>query len=177
MPYKKGGGNKLQFYDDADGQYDDETRAKLNEDDKKALVLVHYFGISYNESPFHFPTYGIHDEEYCDIFVKYSRNLVKNLSIDKNKALYLLSRNTANDKSAFLVSIGYSLNNQDELISDICYHTDLHSLIFARHKKGYLGCVAKTVLNGRVVTTVWSLERDLSLRFITLIPGGDKRWK
>ena len=43
MPYKNGGGNHLQYYDESNGQYDDQTKAKINEEDKRALTMVHYF--------------------------------------------------------------------------------------------------------------------------------------
>ena len=177
MAYKKGGGNKLQLYDESTGQYDEETKARINEEDKKALVLVHYFGVPYNELSFHFPIYGLHDDEYCDIFVKYARKVIKRFDIDNDKMIYLLKYHSANDKSEFLNKIGYSSDNPDELCSDIYCHTDVQTLTFTRYKKGYLGCIAKTTLKGKVVTSVWSLEKNFHIRFITIIPGGDKRWK
>lgn len=177
MPYKNGGGNHLQYYDEFDGQYDDQTKAKINEEDKKALTMVHYFGLPYNELVFHWPLYNIHDNEYCDIFVKYARKCIKEYEMEINKAIYLLTFQKENDKSAFLNSLGYSINNPEKLKGDIYCYTDIFSLTFSRYTKNCLRCIAKTNLNGKIVTSVWELKHNFIIRFITLIPGGDKKWK
>lgn len=178
MPLKKGGGNHLQFYDEADGQYDDEEeRARINEEDKKALSLVHYFGLPFNELVFHFPTFGLHDDEYCGLFVQYAKGSIKRFEIDERKIDYLLSFNFGRDKSLFLTRLGYNANTARELCSDIYCNTDVQSLTFSGFRNNCLKCVAKTVLKGKLVTTVWELKKDFKLRLITLIPGGDKRWK
>ena len=36
---------------------------------------------------------------------------------------------------------------------------------------------AKTVLKGKLVKTIWRIEKNLTINFIILIPGGDKQWK
>lgn len=43
--------------------------------------------------------------------------------------------------------------------------------------KDSLKCMAKTTLKGKLVTSVWELKQDFSVRFITLIPRDDKKWK
>ena len=177
MPYKKGGGNHLQYYDEADGQYDEETRRRMNEADMRALSKVHYFGYPYDELIFHWPVYGLHDSAYCELFVEYARKGIHGAEMDIRKCDYLLKYDEKDDKSAFLSALGYGLTEPSRLRSDILCHTDLRTLTYSRYTKGCLRCVAKTDLHGKFVTTVWELKKDFTLRLITLIPGGDKKWK
>lgn len=177
MPLKRGGGNHLQFYDEADGQYSDEEIARMNEEDKKALALIHYFELPFNELVFHFPVFGLHDDEYCRLFIRYARKVIKDFKIDERKIGYLLSFNKKGDKSAFLADLGYGDANARELLSDIYCCTEVQSLTFAKLTNHCLKCIAKTVLKGKLVTSVWELQKDFTIRFITLIPGGDKTWK
>ncbi len=53
-------------------------------------MLFHCYGFSLNEFPFNFPTFEIHDDDYCDI-----------LNIDERKAIYLLTFKAKDDKSVF----------------------------------------------------------------------------
>ena len=177
MPYKMGGGNHLQYYDINDGQYDNQSKKRINEEDKKALAMVYYFGLPYDDLIFHWPLFGAHDDEYCDLFVKYARQYVHDFEMDINKALYLLSYQVNHDKSKFLKTIGYDASNLETLRKDICHCTDVSSLTFSRITKDCLKCSAKTILKGKLVTSVWELKPDFTIRFITLIPGGDKKWK
>lgn len=177
MPYKKGGGDHLQYYDEADGQYDEETRNRINESDMKALSMVHYFGYPYDELIFHWPVYGLHDDAYCVLFVEYARKSIHGAEIDAGKCDYLLTYNEKSDKSEFLKALGYEPANIGELRSDILCNTYLNALTYGHYLKKCFRCVAETYLNGKCVTTVWELRRDFTIRFITLIPGGDKRWK
>ena len=126
---------------------------------------------------FHFPTPGIHDDEYCDIFVKYCRKNIDSIVINEKKAMYLLMQRAKDDKSSFLNNLGYDVNSSDKLLLDIYNNTQINSLTFSRNEKMCLKCVAKTILNGKIVTSVWKLKNSLEIRFITLIPGGEKRWK
>ena len=175
MPYKPGGGNHLQFYDESTGEYDSEGVAQLNESDKEALVLTYYFGLS--DFVFHWPTYGIHDAEYCDVFVKYSRGKIRDLEIDERKAIYLLATSKINDKSRFLKSLGYSSSEPRQLVNDIYQNTALRTLIYSRLDKNCFSCKALTVLKGKKLASIWELKKDFTLRLITLIPGGDKIWR
>lgn len=177
MNYKKGGGNHLQPYDEKTGQYDDETKAKINEEEKKSLILFHYFGLPYNDLDFRFPVFNLHDDEYCDIFVKYSRKVIKYFDIDDRKGVHFLQYKIKDDKSLFLKKLGYSLENYHELISDIYCNTNVNSLTFSKFDKQCLKCIAKTILRGKIVTSVWELKSNFHIRLITIIPGGDKRWK
>ena len=177
MPYKIGGGEHLQYYDENDGKYDDQAKKRLNDEDKKALTLVHYFGLSYSYLVFHWPLYNVHDNEYCDIFVKYVRKYIKEYEMDINKAFYLLTYQTGHDKSEFLKKLGYDVNDPEKLKNDICCYTDASTLTFSRLTKDCFRCIAKTILMGKIVTSIWELKRNFKIRFITLIPGGDKKWK
>ena len=174
MPFKIGGGNHLQPYDDATGQYDEEEKARINEEEKQALVLSHYFKLPLNDLVFHFPIYGLHDEEYCDLFVKQARETIKSLDVADEKMLYLLTHVKDRDKSSFLNQLGYTSLRPDELKSDIVCNTDLTTLSFSRFTPMWFKCVAKTTLRGKIVTTVWELRNDFTPRLITIIPGGDK---
>ena len=177
MPLKKGGGGHLQFYDGIDGQYDDDEKAHINAEDKIALSLVHYFGLPFNELTFHFPVFGIHDDEYCALFVEYAKAAVKRFEIDERKLLYLLTPRMDNDKSKFLRSLGYFESNLNKLYADIHCGTQINSLRSKELTQYGLKCEAKTLLEGKIVTTAWVLEKNFTIRFITLIPGGDKKWK
>lgn len=176
MFYKVGGGDHLQQYNADNGQYSNEDKTKFNEGDKENLVLVHYYGFSIEKFPFHFPMCGIHDNEYCDIFVKYSRQHIKKVVIDERKAFYLLGHREKDDKSLFLEKIGYGLDNTGELLNDIIHNTEIQSLTFSRMEAKCLKCEARTTLKGKIVTTIWELKANFEIRFITMIPGGDKRW-
>lgn len=178
MSYKIGGGDHLQPYSAKNGQYEEaQEKAGQNENDTKNLVLVHYFGFSKEDLPFCFPTYGVHDVDYCDIFVKYSRARIKGVLIDERKAVYLLTYKEKDDKSLFLNKLGYNENEKDKLLDDIRDNTDIKTLTFSRFEEKCLKCEAKTILKGNIVTSIWELKENLEIRFITLIPGGEKRWK
>lgn len=177
MSYKTGGGDHLQPYSEKNGQYKSNDKANQNEKDTKNLVLVHYFGFSKEDLPFCFPKYGIHDADYCDIFIKYSREHIKGILIDERKAVYLLTYKTKDDKSLFLNNLGYSENEKEKLLDDIQNNTKIGTLTFSRFEEKCLKCKAETILKGNIVTSVWELKENLEIRFITLIPGGEKRWK
>ncbi len=177
MSYKTGGGNRLQPYSENNGRYESEEKASQNENDTKNLVLVHYYGFPKENLPFAFPTYGVHDSDYCDIFVKYSRERVKGILIDERKAIYLLTYKTKDDKSLFLNKLGYSEKEKEKLLDDIRDNTEIKTLTFSRLEEKCLKCEAETILKGNIVTSIWELKENLEIRFITLIPGGEKRWK
>ena len=176
MPYKKGGGDRLQYYDEADGQYDEDTKKRMNEADMKALSTVHYFGHPYDELIFHWPVYGLHESAYCALFVEYARKSIHGAEMDIRKCDYLLTFRKGSDKSKFLEALGYSLSAPGKLRTDILCNTNWRTLTFSSYLKQCLRCIAQTNLNGKLVTTVWELRKDFTLRFLTLIPGGDKKW-
>ena len=176
MPLKKGGGNKLQYYDESTGQYDDQ-KIGLNEIDKENLVMYHYFGLDDDTIQFHFPYYLIHDFEYCDIFCKCIRKEVNIQEVKIEKCQYLLEYKDEDDKSSFLQDLGYNIHDIGCLKDDIIFGTDLNSILFAGLNNWGLKVIAKTILKNKIVTSVWMVNEELGMRFVTLIPGGDKRWK
>ncbi len=139
--------------------------------------MVYYFGLSDDSLIFHWPLPKVHDSEYCQMFVRYARSQTRGKEMDIRKCDYLLTYSKNRDKSEFLKKIGYEKSNPEKLKLDILYGTDFKTLSFSRYDQGCLSCVAKTTLKGKIVTTTWELMRNLKVRFITLIPGGDKRWK
>ena len=93
MEFKLGGGRHMQPYDPENGQYTDKDASGIGEKDMENLVLVYLFGMDYDHLKFHFPNYKIHDEDYCEMFVKYVRRFIKNEDaiIESRKIKYLLS--------------------------------------------------------------------------------------
>ena len=179
MEFKLGGGRHLQPYDPENGQYTDEDFAKIKEKDMENLVLIYIFGLDYDHLSFHFPDYRIHDKEYCEMFAKYIRQYIKNedVVIEERKMGYLLRKTNADDKSEFLLGLGYDLADIRKLMSDIRWGTDFTVSKFRNIGEFTFNIMAKTTLKGKVVTTAWQISKDGTVRFITLIPGGDKIWK
>lgn len=176
MPYKPGGGEHLQYYDEKNGEYS-EKRAKASaEKDKENLVLYYWYGMEYPNLTFHFPKFGVHDEEYCQTFVYFYRKNIKGKTIDAAKLKYLLTPDPKKDKSKFLTGLSYSLTNLDSFKNDIINGTEWATLCFGKLTSFGITAKCKTVLKGKVVTTIWELNQDFNVRLITLIPGGDKTW-
>lgn len=170
MQYKIGGGERLQAYDETDGQYINADKVALCEKDKENLVLYHYFGLNYEHIKFHFPKYRVHDDEYCDYFATYAKNHITRVDGNVNKARFFLTyRPNGGDKSKFLKSLGYCESDYEKLNSDIVNNTNFKTLKSSRLKEYGLFCEAKTTLRGATITTVWRLNEDLSLRLITMI--------
>lgn len=174
MGHKIGGGDHLQYYDENDGQYADEDKAKILEKDKENLVLYHLFDMHYEHIVFHFPVYGIHDKEYCEMFVSAFRNRIKKMSFDIRKAEYLLTPRDKDDKSKFLGMAGYSMNDKEKLIEDIKNATHISQLEYLDITKYALKCKQTIEVNGRQALIVWKLTKDLEINFVTLIPYGGK---
>ncbi len=177
MPYKLGGGNHLQYYDEIDGQYGDERKKSQCEDDMTSLTMVYCFGLDNENLVFHWPKLGVHDDEYCSLFVQYSKQRISGMDVDIRKCAYLMKYDAGRDKSRFLSELGYDSLSLESLRNDIISNTDLQILNFSRLISTCLKCVAKTELHGKIVTTVWELKKDYKIRLITLIPGDDKKWK
>ncbi|MCQ3914388.1 MAG: hypothetical protein MJ201_01005 [Mycoplasmoidaceae bacterium] len=155
MPYKPGGGYLPQPYDPDNGQYTDEDKASMSKSDMRALNQLrssHTITVGYEP---HFPTQGIHDEEYNKQFVELFRHKFEKPSIPENKCSYLMSSNATHDKSGFLRSIGYSKYSLFELNDDILKNTDFATIKYSRMKQGgYLLGKALTNLKGYLVTTI-----------------------
>jgi len=179
MEFKLGGGRHMQPYDPENGQYTDEDALIIGEKDMENLVLVYLFGMDYDHLVFHFPNYKIHNEDYCEMFVKYIRRFIKNEDaiVETRKIEYLLSVHYQRDKSSFLNKIGYNRDNVEQLIEDIRWNTDFQTATFKTINNFTFNFKAKTTINNYVVTTAWQLSKNGDIRLITLIPGGDKKWK
>lgn len=139
--------------------------------------MAHYFGYPYDKLNFHWPVYGLRDDAYCTLFVEHARKSIHRTEMDIRKCDYLLAYNEKSDISEFLKNLGYEPANIDKLRSHILCNTYLNILTYSHYLMKCFRCVAQTNLNGKCVTTVWELRNDFTIRFITLIPGGDKRWK
>ncbi len=179
MAFKIGGGHHLQAYDPNDGQYVKENFAIWNDKDKGALTMLLYYRLENDSYIIHFPDFNIHDKQYCEMFVEYAKKYIESddIIIERSKMAYLLTEQVGHDKSRFLARIGYNLQNYETLMDDIKWNTDFKTLKYKIIKVHSLNVMAKTILNGYIVTTAWQLKPDGTLKFITLIPGGDKKWK
>lgn len=175
MPYKPGGGNHMQLYDKRNGEYTDQEKRDMAAKDDIGLELFFAYG-EFSSRKFHFPLEGVHSDKYCKNFLEAVKGDIKKFNYSELKMDYLLSYQAEHDKSYFLQRIGYNKNYQHELYRDICKGTDISSLKFIQHSNDCFKCSAKTRLKGYLVKTIWGLNKDLSLRLITLIPGGDKIW-
>ena len=180
MKLKPGGANKLQEYDEETGEYidiDKLSKDEINalcEKDKENLVMQYYFGLVDICSPIRFPTKEIHDQEYCEIYISYIKNRLKDCIVPQPKIKYLLTFSVVSDKSKFLKRIGYNTENSiRDLMSDITLNTNFKTLKFVRYyPDGKLGCTATTILNNYKVNTIWAIDKNNKAQLVTLIPGG-----
>jgi len=139
--------------------------------------MIYYFGLQDESLSFHWPNENVHNKEYFDLFVKYSKQFIESSDIALSKCNYILTFFENNDKSNFLNELGYYKINMKDLAKDIRYGTDYSTLKFSRVRKNHILCEAKTILKKYIVTSVWELQKNFSVRFVTLLPGGDKKWK
>lgn len=180
MPYKIGGGNKLQWYNVKNGEYDelDTNYAAVSQESIKRLNnFINKLAI---QSDVYFPNYQVHDKEYCKSFIEVFKNCIFKDpdSISLSKCKYLLTYNREKDKSMFLNSMGFysdgalyfalsesvdfknaSFDKIDEYGIFISVETDLFSVDKTFTKK---------------VDTIWLLDSNLRARFVTMIIGGKK---
>lgn len=169
--YKKGGGDKEQLYDPANGQY---TRNPQCLKDEENLVLLKLFNIKTNSS-IAYPDMKIHDRDYCELLVAYGLDL-KNPFIDKRKITqYLLVKQAISDKSEFLKHIGYTLNNPDDLYWAIIKGTPFKYKRLSKFTEKSLNFETETVIKDLVkdrnikLTSVWFIRKDFEVNFVTLI--------
>jgi len=176
MPLKPGGGNHMQLYDSQNGEYTEEEKDRMKSYDSFALWSYELNGNN-NKFKFHFPIQGVHENEYCYDFIRLIKNSIHEPIFIEEKMKYLLTFRTKDDKSKFILSLSYSVNKPYELFKDICKNTIRDSIEFSRFSYGKIIVTAKTYLKGKLVKTIWRLEQNLDIYFVTLIPGGDKKWK
>lgn len=176
MPLKRGGGNHMQLYDSRNGEYTDQEKQYMRSYDNSAMSSYEWYGQNALRK-FHFPVQGVHEKEYCNRFIRAVADDIDKPAYDHNKMNYLLTFHEKNDKSKFLKYLGYSEYRPYELFYDICIYTKRDSIRFSRFSYGEMLVEAKTILKGHLVKTIWKLEKNLKICFVTLIPGGDKLWK
>lgn len=172
MPYKIGGGNVQELYNENNGQY---CRNPKCEEDEKHLIFSKLFGIDAN-IPIQFPMFGIHDEDYCKLFITYCLNTKYPFIAKEKVTKYLLSFKEKNDKSSFFKKLGYTIDNSDELYNQIICGTSFKNKKLKRFDQLVLSFNTETrILNKNsgkyyFCTSSWAIEKDYTVRFITLIP-------
>ena len=176
MPLKPGGGNHMQLYDSRNGEYTESEKQNMRRYDNYAIASYKW-NSEISEAKFHFPIECVHDKDYCRNFVKCIRDDIKKPIYSQPKMKYLMSSRTRDDKSKFVISLGYSLSRPNDLFRDICIGTKRDTIEFAKFSAGALLVEAKTTIKGKLVKTIWRLEKNLDISLVTLIPGGDKIWK
>jgi len=172
MPYKKGGGEKQQLYDKNNGEY---IRNPICEEDEENLIMIKLFGID-TKKDISYPIVGIHDKDYCELVVKYCLQ-IKQIYISNDKITnYLLIPELSKDKSKILNLIGYDITNWEELLNQIIVGTDFKKKKLKDFNDKKFTINAETKIWDKIYnryyfcTTAWFIEKDFSLRFITLIP-------
>lgn len=176
MPLKRGGGNHMQLYDSRNGEYTEQEKQKMRSYDSFALRSYKWNGEN-NKFKFHFPLEGIHEKEYCIDFVECVRDDIREPIYDESKMNYLFTFRQKNDKSKFIKGLGYSESNPYKLFHDICLNTERDTISFSKFSYGTVLLTAITTLKGKEIRTVWKLDENLNLYFVTLIPGGLKHGK
>lgn len=177
VDYKKGGGDKKQLYNEANGRY---IRNPQCEKDEESIIMGKVFGFK-GYGPIAYPNPKVHDMDYCELFMAYCLNLRYPLINDEKITKYLLLWRKDGDKSKFLNMLGYSLNNWQKLSDNILKGTSFKPKIVTRFDLYGVNFKTETVLFNLVklknvsVTTVWHIEEDFSVRFVTLIPEEFKK--
>lgn len=188
MRYKIGGRGKLQPYDEGDGQYTDKQLKAQGDVDFDTLFDVYeYPPTSDTDMTISFPNKDKHTLDYYRKFVEFvgMYRLFGEASIRDSKIEgYLFKKQNDRDKSKFMMEVlGYP-NSQEgwNLTSrEILNGTDFHMMIYdKKHPNEHITIAVDTIIHnmdGKIykVKTIWQLHEDLTLTFVTLIPGGKKK--
>lgn len=172
MVVKEGGGGKYQPYNEKDGRY---CRNPVCIKDEETLVLKRLFGISMKDE-ISYPIPGVHDRQYLELIIAYGLKLEYPYIDDRKISHYLLVFKEKNDKSLFFNRIGYTLESWNNLKEAIIYGTSFkrkNLVDFDKHKFTFeTETIIKNLITGEKVslTSVWNVERDFTVRFITIIP-------
>lgn len=135
MPYKIGGGGLPQLYDPKNGQYTDEEKHEILNNELENMVKRYKFGMKDTYVP-QFPIVGFHSNEYCEIYVKHTIcDLLRFLPYEKIQ--YLLTYKIKDDKSIFFNLLGYKsdLIGRNELYEQIFIGSDFANMKFDRLDK------------------------------------------
>ena len=185
MPFKIGGGNKLQWYDISDGEYA-ECEANSNFKDSYLKTITknlddYVLGLHEDIAKIHFPNYQVSDIEYCKKFVDtFKSNFYKDLdSVPFAKCEYLMTYHKENDKSMFLEELGYHSSDAIHMMLNDVINFD--NSVFNRIDVHGLSISVKTLIpnqsgqgKDKYVDTIWIVDKNLRARFITMIIGGKK---
>lgn len=188
MKYKIGGGGRLQPYDEEDGQYTDTGLEMQGNVELDTLIDVcEYPPTSDTDKTISFPDKDKHSLSYYKKFVEYvgRYRLYGEASIDDKKiGGYLFKKKDDRDKSKLMMEILKFSNNQegwDKVKKEILEGTDFHMIRYDRDViNKYVTVEANTTIHstdGKIyqVKTIWELHKDLTLAFVTLLPGGKKK--
>jgi len=166
MKYKTGGGNRLQEYNQENGEYCNENDFDLYRD---------------KNGNYDFPDYLLHDESYAEFYLKNCFS-PSNIFINSQKANnYLLKHLEKNDKSKLILNLGYSLDNYKELILDIMNNTSFSDIKLSCFSEYTYTFICNTNLidynnNKRFnCYSVWQVDDKNSAHFVTLIFKKEKK--
>lgn len=169
MPFKPGGGYVPQPYNAKNGQYIDKMKFNELELHKiKKFINEHTFFVG--DEP-NWPTFSWHNDEYNKIFVQAYRHRFNPQQINENKIKYLLTWKDTNDKSNFLIKLGYNISNiqclQEDLINCAKFELSIYNKI---HEYG-LKIYVPVKLKNKFVVASWIFENksDRKLKFVTLL--------
>ena len=173
--YKKGGGEKLQLYDPKNGEYTDEDKKKLFEDEMSNIVLRCIFNDDDTYIP-RYPIFGFHDDDYCRLYVGYCIKK-PHFFINKKKVTdYLLTFRKNSDKSLFFKKQGYTLENSNELYNQLIEGSNIDTIKYNKiHPYGLNVEMTTTIqsitYNKKIaMKSIWRFEEDNNrLMFITVI--------
>jgi len=175
MPLKPGGGGLPQPYDPDNGQYTDKMKSDMLKNDSRSLFTLKYYGYTIVGEEPHFPTYGIHDDNYGKLFVETHKHYFNSPSIADSKTInYLLDEVKSGGKSKLLNLMGYWKINYTTLAHDILHNTNFETIKYNMRSEYCLKVKALTVIGGTWMTTIWKVDpKDYKLQFVTLIPRKD----
>ena len=180
MPYKIGGGNKLQWYNIKNGEYD-ELGSDIELINSNSINnLNKYINDEILQNDLYFPDYRFHNIEYCKLFVDAIKNkLYKDQdSIELSKCKYLLTYNHNRDKSKFLNDMGFY--SDGTLYLALNDSVDFKNTKFDKiNEYGFFVSVETDLISNdknytKKVDTIWQIDNNLRARFITMIIGGKK---
>lgn len=188
MKYKIGGGGRLQPYDEEDGQYTDMGLEMQGNIELDTLIDVYeYPPTSDTDKTISFPDKDKHTLSYYKKFVEYVgryRLYGKAGIADQKISNYLFKKKDRNDKSKFMIGVLKYANNQEGwnmVKKEILNGTNFHTIRYNKDEPNdFLTIAADTTIHstdGKIyqVKTIWELHKDLTLTFVTLVPGGKKK--
>ena len=114
--------------------------------------------------------------DYCDLVIKYCLDLKHPIVEDKKITDYILIYKNHNDKMKIFNQLGYYLSNYKELIEQIINGTNFSKKKVSRFQERCFTFKAETKIHNKnnneyfLCTTIWQVENDFKVRFVTVIP-------